>query len=108
MAQIRRLTDCLRSTGYTYIRETNAELLGEDVINKTEDVYGIDQEGELRGSYRPCGYPGVGPTQQGFSSAFELSFIATVVVRDGGPLQLSFPIETSSKHLPPLLWVHFH
>ena len=66
------------------------------------------QEGELRGSYRPCGYPGVGPTQRGFSSAFELSFIATVVVRDGGPLQLSFPIETSSKHLPPLLWVHFH
>ena len=64
MAQIRRLTDCLRSTGYTYIRETNAELLGEDVINKTEDVYGIDQEGELSGSYRPCGYPGVRPNLQ--------------------------------------------
>ncbi|PIL34652.1 hypothetical protein GSI_03431 [Ganoderma sinense ZZ0214-1] len=61
------------ATGYTYIRETNAELLGEDVISQTEDVYGIDQEGELRGSYRPCGYPGLWFATGDFSNSRTLS-----------------------------------
>ena len=52
-------TTSLSSTGYSYIRETNIELLGEDVINQTEEVFGLDEEGEIEGSYRPCGYPGV-------------------------------------------------
>ncbi|PIL34654.1 hypothetical protein GSI_03433 [Ganoderma sinense ZZ0214-1] len=47
------------ATGYSYIRETNVELLGEDVINQTEEVFGLDDEGEIEGSYRPCGYPGL-------------------------------------------------
>ncbi|KAI1793660.1 dimethylaniline monooxygenase (N-oxide-forming) [Ganoderma leucocontextum] len=47
------------ATGYSHIRETNTELLGEDVLNKTEEVYGLDNEGELKGSYRPCGHPGL-------------------------------------------------
>ncbi len=41
------------------MRENNKELFGEDVINMTDEVYGLDAEGELRGSYRPSGYPGV-------------------------------------------------
>ena len=41
------------------MRESNATLLGKDVIDQLDDVYGLDEEGEIRGSYRPCGYPGV-------------------------------------------------
>ena len=47
------------STGYVNMREVNAALFGEDVIDKTVEVYGLDEDGELRGSYRPSGYPGV-------------------------------------------------
>lgn len=46
-------------TGYTNMRQNNKELFGEDVIDMTDEVYGLDVEGELRGSYRPSGYPGV-------------------------------------------------
>ena len=49
------------STGFVHIRETNRELLGGDLIDQTEEVYGLDEEGEIKGSYRPCGHPGVRP-----------------------------------------------
>ncbi len=42
------------------MREANAELLGKNVIEQTEEVYGLDDEGEIKGSYRPSGHPGVG------------------------------------------------
>ena len=41
------------------MREVNAELFGEEVIGKTDEVYGLDAEGEIKGSYRPSGHPGV-------------------------------------------------
>ena len=41
------------------IRDVNEELFGKDVFDKVDQVYGLDDEGEVRGSYRPCGYPGV-------------------------------------------------
>ena len=43
------------------IREANRDVFGDDVIDQTEEVYGLDEEGEIKGSYRPCGYPGVSP-----------------------------------------------
>ena len=30
------------------MREANVELFGEDVINQTEEVYGLDEEGEIK------------------------------------------------------------
>ena len=47
-------------TGYIHMREANTELLGKNVIDQTEEVYGLDDEGEIKGSYRPSGHPGVG------------------------------------------------
>ena len=41
------------------MREVNTELFGEEVIGQTDEVYGIDCEGEIKGSYRPSGFPGV-------------------------------------------------
>ena len=46
-------------TGYVSIREANKQLLGEEITEKTGSVYGLDDEGELRASYRPSGQPGV-------------------------------------------------
>ena len=43
------------------MKETNRELLGEDIVDKTGEIYGLDEEGEVRSSYRPSGYPGVSP-----------------------------------------------
>lgn len=36
-----------------------AKLFGSDVIGQTQEVWGLDGEGELRGCYRPSGHPGV-------------------------------------------------
>ena len=59
------LCHVLPSTGYANMREVNAALFGQDVIDKTDEVYGLDEEGELRGSYRPSGYPGVNAFSRG-------------------------------------------
>jgi hypothetical protein len=34
-------------------------LFGDEVIDQTSVVWGTDDEGELNGSYRPSGHPGV-------------------------------------------------
>ncbi|KAI0375522.1 FAD/NAD-P-binding domain-containing protein [Pilatotrama ljubarskyi] len=47
------------ATGFVQMRESNAEVLGHEVIKKTEEVYGLDEEGEIKGSYRPSGHPGL-------------------------------------------------
>lgn len=43
------------------MKETNRELLGEGIVDRTGEIYGLDGEGEVRSSYRPSGYPGVSP-----------------------------------------------
>ena len=53
------LTHGYLRTGYQDIRESTAEMMGETVMRKVGPVYKLDEEGELRGSYRPCGHPGV-------------------------------------------------
>ncbi|KAI0719657.1 FAD/NAD-P-binding domain-containing protein [Cerioporus squamosus] len=47
------------ATGYVTMRESNKELLGDEVVSQIEEVYSLDEEGELDGSYRPCGQPGL-------------------------------------------------
>ena len=49
----------LLSTGYHNIRDTMRETFSDEVINRTEEVWGLDAEGESRGCYRPSGQPGV-------------------------------------------------
>ncbi|KAI1793657.1 dimethylaniline monooxygenase (N-oxide-forming) [Ganoderma leucocontextum] len=70
------------ATGYVHIRETNLELLGEEIINQTEEVYGLDEEVEIKGIYRPCGHPGLWfatgdvPTSRYLSKALALQIKA--------------------------------
>ncbi|KAI0074367.1 dimethylaniline monooxygenase [Panus rudis PR-1116 ss-1] len=47
------------ATGYKNIREINTKLFGEDVINRTSEAAGFDEEGEMKGIYRPTGHPGL-------------------------------------------------
>lgn len=43
------------------MREVNTELLGEQVMSRVGQVFGLDDECEAYGSFRPCGHPGVRP-----------------------------------------------
>ncbi|KAL0948920.1 hypothetical protein HGRIS_009029 [Hohenbuehelia grisea] len=47
------------ATGYRNIREDMAKLFGSEAINQTGDVWGLDEEGEIKGSYKPSGHPGL-------------------------------------------------
>ena len=49
----------LRSTCFENIRELSKNLLGTDIVDGLSKIWGLDDEGELNGSYRPCGHPGV-------------------------------------------------
>ncbi|KAJ7128667.1 FAD/NAD-P-binding domain-containing protein [Mycena epipterygia] len=47
------------ATSYESIRETMRGLFGDATIDQTSRVWGIDEEGELNGCYRPSGHPGL-------------------------------------------------
>ncbi|KAI0700894.1 FAD/NAD(P)-binding domain-containing protein [Cytidiella melzeri] len=47
------------ATGFKKIRAMSEALFGSEVIGRTSEVWGLDAEGELQGSYRPCGHPGL-------------------------------------------------
>ena len=41
------------------MQESNADLLGPDIMRRVGPVGRLDEEGEIRGVYRPSGHPGV-------------------------------------------------
>ncbi|KAI0832304.1 FAD/NAD-P-binding domain-containing protein [Trametes gibbosa] len=47
------------ATGFVRMRDSNAEVLGQEILDQTDDVCGLDKEGEINGSYRPSGHPGL-------------------------------------------------
>ena len=47
------------STGYKNMREVIVKAFGEDVVGTTSIINGLDEEGEVRGLFRPSGHPGV-------------------------------------------------
>jgi hypothetical protein len=46
------------ATGYQNMKETSRNIFGEDVAAKLKDVWGLDQEGEVRTMWRQTGHPG--------------------------------------------------
>ncbi|KAL5485448.1 hypothetical protein ACEPAI_8090 [Sanghuangporus weigelae] len=46
------------ATGYRSVRDKYKRILGEQFVNKTPEVWNLDEEGEIRGAYRPAGHPG--------------------------------------------------
>ncbi|KAL0581363.1 hypothetical protein V5O48_000627 [Marasmius crinis-equi] len=47
------------ATGYENMRDDMKQTFGEETIDMTGPVWGLDEEGELRGSYRQTGHPGL-------------------------------------------------
>ncbi|KAJ7784755.1 FAD/NAD-P-binding domain-containing protein [Mycena metata] len=47
------------ATGYESIRDTMRGLFGDAVMDQTGPVWGVDEEGEIRGCYHASGHPGL-------------------------------------------------
>ncbi|KAI0941996.1 hypothetical protein AcW1_009664 [Taiwanofungus camphoratus] len=45
------------ATGYGDPREDIKDIFGADVIDRTSPLWGMDEEGEIRGIFRPSGHP---------------------------------------------------
>ena len=44
------------ATGFVgTMKDTIRELLGSDVADRVEDFWGVNEEGELKGAFKPCG-----------------------------------------------------
>lgn len=50
---------CPFSTGYESSRDKMRRLFGGEVIDRTEEMWGVNAEGEHRGGFKPSGQPGV-------------------------------------------------
>jgi hypothetical protein len=48
-----------RRTGYQDPREIWGSLLSPEIIDRAGPAWGLDEEGEFRGAYRPTGQPGL-------------------------------------------------
>ena len=46
------------ATGYDTMRGTAGAILGDEVASQTEDIWGWDEEGEMRGVWKQSGHPG--------------------------------------------------
>ncbi|KAL5485477.1 hypothetical protein ACEPAI_8119 [Sanghuangporus weigelae] len=46
------------ATGYRPVRDTYKRILGEKFVDETPEIWDLDEEGEVRGVYRPAGHPG--------------------------------------------------
>ncbi|KAJ7238361.1 FAD/NAD-P-binding domain-containing protein [Mycena rebaudengoi] len=47
------------ATSYTSVRDDMRGLFTDEVIDRTSPLWGIDEEGEIRGCYHASGYPGL-------------------------------------------------
>ncbi|KAJ7042124.1 dimethylaniline monooxygenase [Mycena alexandri] len=47
------------ATSFKSIRDKMRGIFGDAVIDQTDPVWGLDDEGEIRGCYRPSGHPGL-------------------------------------------------
>jgi len=47
------------ATGYLDPRQSLKEIFGANAIDQTSPLWGLDDEGEIRGAYRPSGHPGI-------------------------------------------------
>lgn len=47
------------ATSYQSIRDNMRALFSDEVIDQTDPLWGVDEEGEIRGCYRASGHPGL-------------------------------------------------
>ncbi|CCM06451.1 uncharacterized protein FIBRA_08715 [Fibroporia radiculosa] len=61
------------ATGYADCRVSLKEVFGDDIVARTPYLWGMDEEGELHGCYRPSGHPGLWYTGGDFAMSRFLS-----------------------------------
>ena len=80
------------------MREIHMELFGEDVLGRTDKDWGLDEEGEINGSYRPCGFPGVSHgSPLIYTTGLANRVRLTALVRHRRLLYLAHPFEAVGK-----------
>jgi len=47
------------ATGFQNTKPSMEMTFGKEIIGRTKRVWGMDEEGEISGSYRPTGHPGL-------------------------------------------------
>ena len=47
------------ATGYQNMKTTTELIFGEEVASKVSNVWGYDEEGEIKTMWRPSGHPGL-------------------------------------------------
>ncbi|THH07266.1 hypothetical protein EW145_g3496 [Phellinidium pouzarii] len=68
------------ATGWHPIRDKLKRTFGEEVIDRTSELWGIDEEGELRAGYKPSGQPGLWFAAGDFAvSRFYSNFLALYI-----------------------------
>ncbi|KAK1220033.1 hypothetical protein PQX77_017240 [Marasmius sp. AFHP31] len=61
------------ATGYELMKDIIKGTFGSKTVDMTDDAWGLDDEGEFKGSYRPTGHPGLWYASGDFSLARMLS-----------------------------------
>ncbi|KZT01059.1 FAD/NAD-P-binding domain-containing protein [Laetiporus sulphureus 93-53] len=61
------------ATGYLDPRDSLKETFGKETIEQTSPLWGLDEEGEIRGAYRRSGHPGIWYGAGDFSMSRPLS-----------------------------------
>ncbi|KZT70031.1 FAD/NAD(P)-binding domain-containing protein [Daedalea quercina L-15889] len=68
------------ATGYLDPRLSHRETYGADIIDNTSPLWGLDEEGEIRGAYKPTGHPALWYAGGDFASS---RFMSKQLVREG-------------------------
>ena len=53
------LMNSFHRTGYSKAKDKIREILGDEIADRTKEIWGLDQEDEINGVYKLSGYPGV-------------------------------------------------
>ena len=62
----------LSRTGWLNVKDKLRRILGNEIIDQTKEIWGLDDEQEINGIYKYSGYPGVSP-----AFTFPFSMIVT-------------------------------
>ncbi|KAJ7591775.1 hypothetical protein C8J56DRAFT_931702 [Mycena floridula] len=69
------------ATGYHWITDSLRPLFGDDVIDQSGPLWGVDKENVVQGCHRPSGHPGFWYTGGGFDSGRNGSKILALAIK---------------------------
>lgn len=68
-------------TGYCPVKHILAPIFGEEISERICPSWGIDEEGEMRRAYRPCGVPGLWWATGGFDTSRRYSKALAIQIK---------------------------